>query len=740
MLRPARRETDEQLYPGSLTLPGHWSMPGMNKNKPLFWAALAGGILVFITVNLLNDIPYRIERGEQAQRAGRILHDLRDPLLTIEYAERSFVAGQGGSSDPARFEAAVIRMKQLTESYRDAADYNPLVEKKVEAFAKTIDDWIAREAAERLPENQPFPPADGDSNERDDFRRLLRALVALDEAEAIIRRDILDGYSAVRLLQSSGAILTVYLLFLLLLLQYLRTKQLRHSLAERQQAQQAFDESRQRLALILDSIPVRVFWKDRNSVYLGCNRSFADDAGLESPQQIIGRDDYSLGWHDQAELYRSDDHKVVREGVAMINYEEPQTSPNGESLILRTSKVPLRDLAGNIIGVLGCYENITERKQEEQELEAHRGLLEELVRERTREVQLQAKIIDQIHDSVVSTDLDGVVTSWNKGAERLFGYSAREAKGRHISFVYPEEQHEFLQQQVITPLKDRGEHETEVVMRRKDGTDFHAQLSLSMLLGEEGSPVGMTGYSIDISRRKEAEAALRKQTKILESANRELEAFSYSVSHDLRSPLRAVDGFSQLLLEDYAANLDDTGKDYLNRVRKGAQRMASLIDDLLELSRVSRQDLRRDMVDLSGLAHSIVGKLRESEPDRSVSVVIEPGLKARCDMRLIEMALANLFGNAWKYTSRVAKAEIEFGLQRTGAESVYYLRDNGAGFDMDYADKLFGTFQRLHGSEFEGTGIGLATVQRIIKRHGGRVWGEGEKDRGASFYFTLGDA
>jgi PAS domain-containing protein len=241
----------------------------MNKNGPLFWVAIAGGILAFIAVNLVNKIPRRIKRGEQAQRASKILHDLRDPLLTIEYAERSFVAGHDGSSDPARFEEVLTQMPQLTETYRDAAGYNALVEKRVEAFARTIDDRIAREVAERLPEMQRLPQADGDNNEREDFRRLLRALVELDEAEAIIRRDIVEGYPAVRLLQSSGAVLAACLLIPLVLLQYVRTKQLRRSLAERQQAQQAFDESRQRLALILDSIPVRVFWKDRSSVNIG---------------------------------------------------------------------------------------------------------------------------------------------------------------------------------------------------------------------------------------------------------------------------------------------------------------------------------------------------------------------------------------------------------------------------------------------------------------------------------------
>ena len=539
------------------------------------------------------------------------------------------------------------------------------------------------------------------------------------------------------MLKASGAVLLMYILTLVIYVQSRHTQEIIRSLAEHKQTQDALVESRQMLELVLDSIPVRVFWKDRNSVYLGCNRLFSRDTGLNSTEQIIGKDDFSMVWKEQAELYRLDDKKAIVEGLARINYEEPQTAPDGSRLVLRTSKVPLRDVDGNILGILGCYEDITERKRIEEELQVHRHQLEEVVRERTREVQLQAQIINQIHDSVVSTDLDGIITSWNKGAENLFGYSAKEAIGKPVSFVYPEEEHEHLQQQVIVPLKNKGKHETEVTMRRKDGSDFPAMLSLSMLHDEQGVAVGMIGYSLDITARKKAEAELLKQADALEATNQELGAFSYSVSHDLRAPLRAIDGFSQLLLDDYADSLDEAGKDHLSRVRGAAQRMAELIDALLDLSRVSRRELRHETVDISAVADSAFRKLKEHEPTRSVKITIEPGLKAEGDGRLLEMVLDNLIGNAWKYTARLDEAKIEVGSRNDGKETVFYVRDNGAGFDMQYADKLFGAFQRLHGTEFEGTGIGLATVLRIVKRHGGRVWGEGEPGKGATFYFTL---
>ena len=706
----------------------------MDVRKLPFWLTVSG-ILAFVTINAVYDVPRRIKLGEQAQLTGRILDDMRSPLLALEHAELFIESDH--EHELTQFNDSALELVTWIERYRDAGQYNPAVAEKVETFADSAGDWIARIQTERLSLSGDHQHSINVVTARRNVHLLLHARVELRQAEALIHQDIVDGYSAAQMLQASGAVLLMYLLTLVIYVQTRRTKEIMRSLAERKQAQDALVESRQTLELVLDSIPVRVFWKDRNSVYLGCNRLFSADAGLNSTEQIIGKDDFSMVWKEQAELYRLDDKKAIVEGLERINYEEPQTAPDGSRLVLRTSKVPLRDIDGNILGVLGCYEDITEKKQIEEELQVHRHQLEVVVGERTREVQLQAQIINQIHDSVVSTDLDGIITSWNRGAENLFGYSAKEAIGKPVSFVYPEEEHEYLQQQVIVPLKNKGEHETEVTMRRKDGSDFLAILSLSMLHDEQGVTVGMIGYSLDITARKKAEAALLKQTDVLETTNQELGAFSYSVSHDLRAPLRAIDGFSQLLLDDYTDSLDDVGKDYLSRVRGAAQRMAELIDALLDLSRVSRRELQHEIVDISAVADSAIQKLKEHDTTRSVKVTIEPGLKAEGDGCLIEMVLDNLIGNAWKYTARLDEAEIEVGSRNDEKETVFYVRDNGAGFDMQYADKLFGAFQRLHGTEFEGTGIGLATVLRIVKRHGGRVWGKGEPGKGATFYFTL---
>jgi two-component system sensor histidine kinase/response regulator len=225
----------------------------------------------------------------------------------------------------------------------------------------------------------------------------------------------------------------------------------------------------------------------------------------------------------------------------------------------------------------------------------------------------------------------------------------------------------------------------------------------------------------------------------LEHKNRELESFSYAVSHDLRAPLRRIDSFSRAVLESQGDRLDEPGRHFLSRVREASQHMSQLIDDVLYLSRVTRADLREQDVDLSAIAELIVSRLQESEPQRAVEVKIRPGVSVTGDGQLLKIALDNLLGNAWKFSGNAAQSRIEFGVTQVSGETTYFVRDSGAGFDMAYADRLFGPFQRLHPQgEFPGNGIGLATVQRIIHRHGGRVWAEGLVGQGATFYFTLG--
>lgn len=356
-------------------------------------------------------------------------------------------------------------------------------------------------------------------------------------------------------------------------------------------------------------------------------------------------------------------------------------------------------------------------------------------------------VSDTANDAVVSADSSGDIVYFNPAAERIFGRDQYEVIGKSLTLLMPER---FRAPHVegFSRFLETGESRVvgstvELVGRRKDGTEFPLELSLAhWKVGEESH---FTGVLRDITMSKQAEhrirdlnARLERRASELESANKELEAFSYSVSHDLRAPLRAIDGFSQALLEDYADALDADGRGFLQRVRAGAQHMGRLIDDMLKLSRVSRAEVARETVDLTALSQEIMEMLQQQDPAREVEFEIAQELKAHADGRLMRAALENLISNAWKFSSGKARANIAVGAIENDGAPVYFVKDNGAGFDMAYSENLFGPFQRLHAAtEFPGTGIGLATVQRIIHKHGGRIWAEAETDRGATFFFTL---
>jgi light-regulated signal transduction histidine kinase (bacteriophytochrome) len=284
---------------------------------------------------------------------------------------------------------------------------------------------------------------------------------------------------------------------------------------------------------------------------------------------------------------------------------------------------------------------------------------------------------------------------------------------------------------------------------KNDEKELYLEFIASPLRNAQDEIIGGIEVVRDVTSRVKADNEVRRlnqeleervieRTAELEVANRELESFSYSVSHDLRAPLRHISSFSSILESDYADRLDNDGKNYLSRIVSGCEKMGMLIDDLLELSQVARRELRTTRVNLSRVVRHIATSFAEREPERKVRFTIEDGVEVYGDERLLEVMLTNLLGNAWKYTAQREEAVIEFGCDTFAARPIYFVKDNGAGFDNKYSDKLFTPFQRIHGAEFEGTGIGLAIVQRIVHRHGGNVWADGVEGEGATFYFSLG--
>jgi PAS domain S-box-containing protein len=432
----------------------------------------------------------------------------------------------------------------------------------------------------------------------------------------------------------------------------------------------------------------------------------------------------------------------------------------------------IRDAAGSAERMIGSLTDLTERKSAERLLRSANEELERRVAERTEELQranerladevmirrnaeidllgerdFVTAILETLATVLVVIDPTGRVVRMNPAAERLTGWSAEQIGSTPLwETLIPEEEREAVLG-VFRDLRAGDFPSTfENHWKTKAGELRRIAWSNNALVGKDGGIRFIIGSGVDVTAERRAQQEQARQKRELELAtvalaesNRELEAFSYSVSHDLRAPLRAIEGFARALEEDAGPLLSGSALDALRRIRAASIRMGELIDALLTLSRIARSELRHDAVALSALAAEVVERLRAADPARRVEVVVTPGLQASGDSRLLRIVLENLIGNAWKFTARTEGSRIEVGQALRPEGAAYYVRDNGAGFDMAYASKLFAPFQRLHSlSEFPGTGIGLATVQRIVARHGGNVWAEAAPGRGATFYFTLG--
>jgi PAS domain S-box-containing protein len=382
-------------------------------------------------------------------------------------------------------------------------------------------------------------------------------------------------------------------------------------------------------------------------------------------------------------------------------------------------------------------QQVMEQLQSAEQLRRLNEELEQRVSERTAE---WADLYNNAPCGYHSLDSNGAFLNINDTELQWLGYEREEIIGkiRFFDLLTPDSVAIF--EENFPLFKERGwVHNLEFEMVRKDGSILPVLLNATTIVDQEGRYLMSRSTMIDYRAQKLADAVMQEWQAKLEASNRELEAFSYSVSHDLRAPLRGIDGFGQVLLEDYANKiLDETGMNYLRRIRTATQHMGELIDDMLKLSRVSRCELQFHSVDLSNLVQDILDRLQQSDPQRVLAARVQEGIVVQGDYNLLKLAMTNLLDNAWKFSGLKEQSRIEFGKTDENSKITCFVRDNGVGFNMKYVDKLFSPFQRLHTTvEFPGTGIGLVIVRRIIKRHGGHIRAEGEIGKGATIYFTL---
>jgi PAS domain S-box-containing protein len=540
-------------------------------------------------------------------------------------------------------------------------------------------------------------------------------------------------------------------------------------MTEQRQAEQWLRESETKYRTLVENIPQKIFIKDRDLRWVSVNENFARDLGLRS-EELAGRSDHDFYPRELADKYRADDARVMQTGQA--EELEEKHLHGGREIWVRTVKTPVRDQQGNITGVFGIFSDITERKRTEEALRESEA--------RTRSLNRRLEALQEAFARLaVAHNLAEIMVVARSAARRL-----TEADG--ATFVLRDGQYcHYADEEAIAPLWKGQRFPMDkcisgwVMLNNQPAviTDIYADAripadayratfvkSLAMVpirtadtLGAIGNywaqPHDTTpeelrlltaladGVAVameNVHSYRLLEQRVQERTAALEAANQELESFSYSVSHDLRAPLRAIDGFANILLAERRERLDAEGHRLLGIVCGEAKRMGRLIDDLLAFSRMSRQAMKSESVDLGALAQAAYEECAAQAPGRQIGFNLLPLPPAHGDPSLLRQVLVNLLGNAIKYTRPRPVAKIEMGGRAEGAESVYYVQDNGVGFDMKYAQKLFGVFQRLHSEDqFEGTGVGLAIVQRVVLRHGGRVWAEGQVNQGARFHFAL---
>ena len=468
---------------------------------------------------------------------------------------------------------------------------------------------------------------------------------------------------------------------------------------------------------LMEIMPDAIMIKDTASRYIRINRAAADFLGYAEPSDAIGRTDADSFPEATAREYFANDQLILTSGEAQINTIVQIRSADGALHWSQMTKIPARDAAGGIIGLVCIARDYTAMKQAE--------LTQALL----------AAIVGTAHDAIVSVTTEGRISSWNHAAEKLYGYTAEEAIGQLVAPMVVPPEGEFEMTELLRRVAG-GEraalHETAGLAR--DGRRFDTSFVASRIFSANGGVLGTAIIAQDVTEQKRAKIALTE-------ANTELDAFSFSVSHDLRAPLWIVDKFSRILVEDYSAHLPEDAQQVLQIVRDGAVQMGQLINDLLDFSRLGREPMRLRRIAPRTIVEAVVRDLSSKLDARLVEFTIDELPECQADPVLLRQIFVNLLSNAVKYSRTRKPAQIRIGAlvdETASKERTYFVKDNGVGFDMANASGLFGVFQRLHSAEqYEGTGVGLALVHRMVRRHGGRIWAEATVDQGATFYFTL---
>lgn len=682
-------------------------------------SVIALALVGWLAYQTINHLIVAQERVAHTHGVITLLADGRALLTEAETAQRAFLltGDEKHRLDCQESQGNITNwINQLRTLVADNADQSSRVEQLQSLVSERLDLLNNRTTIRQQQGLEAAAAAVAMREGKDLMEQVLKAIATMHGAE----RQLLDErtrYSNTRARQSiliivvSGGLTCALGLVAVIVIM--------HDLRRRERAEEDVRRTRGLLSAILDNTPAIVFLKDLGGRYLFVNRRMAE-VNRRSPEELIGKTVFDISSKELAAA--SEEHqRTVLAKQGPVEVEETVLYPDGPHTHLAV-KFPVRDITGIIYAIAGVSTDITARKRAEQERD---------------------RFFSLSRDMMCIAGFDGYFKAVNPAWETILGHSQAELLARpFIEFIHPDDRAKTLAE--AERLSQGGETQNFENRYRTSNGDFR-WLAWSVQSQPEQRLLYATARDITEQKRTaerivQLNADLQYRAAQLEAANKELEAFSYSVSHDLRAPLRHIDGFVGLLTKRLGDQLDERARRHLNIIADSARQMGALIDDLLVFSRMGRAAMQQEKVDMVALVNEVVAGLEMELKDRRVNWRISPLPTVSADRTMLRQVFANLIGNAVKYTRPRESAEIEIGSTNdtVDAQLTFFVRDNGVGFDMQYVDKLFGVFQRLHRpEEFEGTGIGLANVRRIISRHGGRTWAESELDKGATFYFSI---